>query len=141
MTMGPLLHEQVCYTLYSTSGTITQAYRTLLEPLKLTYPQYVVMMALLQKDKVSVTALAETIGLSKPTMTPLLKRLELLEYITREFEAGDDRKKCISLTPLGRSLAGDIDDVATKALCATGLTSDEADQLLSLCQKIKSELS
>jgi len=139
--MGPILHEQVCYTLYSTSGVITQAYRSLLEPLKLTYPQYVVMMALLQKDKVSVTALAETVGLSKPTMTPLLKRLELLEYVTREFEPGDDRKKCISLTLLGRSLATDIDRAAKDALCATGLSRDEADQLISLCQKIKNKLS
>jgi len=139
--MGPLLHEQVCYTLYSTSGVITQAYRALLEPLKLTYPQYVVIMALLQKDKVSVTALAETVGLSKPTMTPLLKRLELLEYITREFEQGDDRQKCISLTPLGRSLASEIKDIAKHALCATGLSHDEAGQLLSLCQKIKRELA
>ncbi len=139
--MGPILQEQVCYTLYSTSGVITQAYRALLEPLKLTYPQYVVMMALIQKDKVSITALAETIGLSKPTMTPLLKRLELLEYVTREFEPGDDRQKRITLTPLGRSLATDVDDVARKALCATGLSNDEAKQLISLCQKIKGELA
>ena len=139
--MGPILQEQVCYTLYSTSGVITQAYRALLEPLKLTYPQYVVMMALLQKDKVSVTALAETVGLSKPTMTPLLKRLELLGYVTREFEPGDDRQKRITLTPLGQSLTTDIDDVARTALCATGLSSDEAKQLISLCQKIKSELA
>jgi len=139
--MGPILHEQVCYTLYSTSGVITQAYRTLLAPLKLTYPQYVVMMALLQQDKVSVTVLADKVGLSKPTMTPLLKRLELLNYITREFEPGDERQKCISLTSLGRSLADDIAEVANKALCATGLSSEEAEQLISLCQKIKRELA
>jgi len=139
--MGPLLHEQVCYTLYSTSGVITQAYRSLLEPLKLTYPQFVVMMALLQKDKVSVTQLAETVGLSKATMTPLLKRLEVLEYIRREFKTGDERQKCISLTRLGRELATDVDRVAKQALCATGLSHDEAEQLISLCQKIKLGLS
>jgi len=139
--MGPLLHEQVCYTLYSTSGVITQAYRSLLEPLKLTYPQFVVMMALLQKDKVSVTQLAETVGLSKATMTPLLKRLEVLEYIRREFKTGDERQKCISLTTLGRELATDVDRVAKQALCATGLSHDEAEQLISLCQKIKLGLS
>jgi len=139
--MGPLLHEQVCYTLYSTSGVITQAYRSLLEPLKLTYPQFVVMMALLQKDKVSVTQLAETVGLSKATMTPLLKRLEVLEYIRREFKTGDERQKCISLTTLGRELATDVDRVAKQALCATGLSHNEAEQLISLCQKIKLGLS
>lgn len=139
--MGPVLHEQVCYTLYSTSSAITQAYRSLLKPLNLTYPQFVVMMALWQEDSVSVTELAATIGLSKPTMTPLLKRLETLDYITREFEQGDERQKCISLTKSGQSLVTDADCVAKQALCATGLSNDEAEQLIMLCQKIKVSLS
>jgi DNA-binding MarR family transcriptional regulator len=99
------------------------------------------MMALWQKDSVSVTELATTIGLSKPTMTPLLKRLEMLDYITREFELGDERQKCISLTKLGQSLVADADSVAKQALCATGLSNDEAEQLILLCQKIKVSLS
>ncbi len=139
--MGPILTEQVCYTLYSTSSIITQAYRSLLKPLNLTYPQFVVMMALWQKDSVSVTELAATIGLSKPTMTPLLKRLEALDYITREFEPGDERQKCISLTQQGQSLVADADRIAKQALCATGLTNNEAEQLIQLCQKIKVSLS
>jgi DNA-binding MarR family transcriptional regulator len=138
--MGPLLHDQVCYTLYSTSGVITQAYRSLLEPLKLTYPQFVVMMALWKKDSVSVTELAVEVGLSKPTMTPLLKRLELLNYINREFMLGSERNKCISLTPAGKSLAEEADKVAKKALCATGLNTEEASQLILLCNKIKTTL-
>jgi len=139
--MGPKLHDQVCYGLYSTSGLITQAYRSLLEPLKLTYPQFVIMMALWQKDSVSVTELATEVGLSKSTMTPLLKRLELLDYINRGFLAGDDRKKCISLTAIGTSLAEEADKVAKQALCATGLTAEETRQLILLCNKVKSELS
>jgi len=98
------------------------------------------MMALWQKDSVSVTGLAKEVGLSKPTMTPLLKRLELLGYITRECLLGDDRKKCISLTPTGQSLAVEASKVAQEALCATGLTGEEAAQLISLCRKIKTEL-
>ena len=139
--MGPILNEQVCYTLYSTSSVITQAYRSLLKPLHLTYPQFVVMMALWQKDKISVTELAATIGLSKPTMTSLLKRLETLGYITREFEPEDERQKSIELTDLGRSFASEADKVAQQALCATGLSNDEASQLMLLCQKIKVQLS
>ncbi|MDX2370809.1 MAG: MarR family transcriptional regulator [Colwellia sp.] len=139
--MAPKLHDQVCYALYSTSGLITQAYRSLLKPLKLTYPQFVVMMALWEQDSVSVTELAREVGLSKPTMTPLLKRLELLDYINREFLSGDDRKKCISLTPTGKSLVEEADKVAKKALCATGLSTDEAEQLIALCNKVKTELS
>lgn len=139
--MGLKLHEQVCFALYSTSGLITQAYRSLLEPLKLTYPQFVVMMSLWQKDNISVTELAINVGLSKSTMTPLLKRLEFLNYITREFQLGDERTKCISLTPSGQALAKKADKVAQQALCATGLSSEDAKQLIALCNKVKTELS
>lgn len=135
--MGPVLDKQVCYSLYSTSSVITQAYRSLLQPLKLTYPQFVVMMALWQNDHISVTALAKTVGLSKPTMTPLLKRLELLGYITREYEEGNERKKNVALTPLGQSLAPEAEKVAEQALCATELTKSEAQQLIALCKKVK----
>lgn len=139
--MGPTLYEQVCYALYSTSGVITQAYRSLLEPLNLTYPQFVVMMSLWQKDTISVTELAATVGLSKPTMTPLLKRLELTGYITREHDAGDERQKSIVLTSLGRSFASKGNEIVKQALCATGLSNDEAEQLISLCNKVKNKLA
>ena len=139
--MGPKINDQVCYTLYSTSRIITQAYRELLQPLKLTYPQFVVMMALWQQDSVSITELAKLVGLSKATMAPLLKRLEILGYINRKFLSGDDRKKCISLTETGKCLAEDAEKVAKQALCATGLSKDEADQLMSLCNKVKTALS
>ncbi len=135
--MGPVLKEQVCYSLYSTSCRITQAYCSLLEPHKLTYPKFVVIMSLWQKDNILVTELAKTVGLSKSTMTPLLKQLELVAYITREFELGNERQKNVPLTPYGRSLAEDAEIVAQKALCATSLTSDEAEQLISLCKKVK----
>lgn len=138
--MGPIFDEQVCYALYSTSNVVTQAYKVSLKRLKLTYPQFVVMMALWQKDKVSVTELAMTIGLSKATMTPLLKRLELLGYITRHFVEGDERQKCITLTESGQALKGEGDIVAREAFCKTKLTDKEAEQLMSLCQKIKTNL-
>ncbi|OUR65461.1 MarR family transcriptional regulator [Methylophaga sp. 42_25_T18] len=139
--MGPIFDEQVCYTLYSTSNIVTQAYKSLLSPLNLTYPQFVVMMALWQKDQVSVTKLAMTIGLSKATMTPLLKRLESLGYVSRKFVEGDERQKNIALTKTGRSLVTQGDVVAKQALCATGLSDAEAKQLISLCQKVKVNLS
>lgn len=139
--MPPKIHDQICYALYSASSQVTQAYRPLLQSFKLTYPQFVVMMALWEKDEVSVTDLANTVGLSKPTMSPLLKRLELLGYVRREYAADDDRQKCIMLTKLGKSLSGDADKVAKEALCATGLKNKEAETLISLCAKIKFSLS
>ncbi|MFW5440110.1 MAG: MarR family winged helix-turn-helix transcriptional regulator [Methylophilaceae bacterium] len=113
----------------------------MLAPLELTYPQFVVMMSLWQKDHISVTELANTVGLSKSTMTPLLTRLALLKYITKEFEAGNDRQKCIALTKLGQSHAKEANKAAEKALCATGLNNDEAQQLISLCNKVKTNLT
>ncbi len=139
--MGPKLQNQVCYALYSASSQVTLAYRSLLQPLKLTYPQFVVMMALWKKDGVSVTELAKSVRLSKPTMTPLLKRLALLGYISREYEAGDDRQKCIALTESGLSLAQEANKAAKQALCATGLNDNEAKQLISLCSKVKTSLT
>lgn len=139
--MGPKHYDQVCYALYSTSSQITQAYRSLLQPLKLTYPQFVVMMALWEKDNITVTLLAERVGLSKATMTPLLKRLELLGYANRELSAGDERQKYITLTEEGQALAQEANRVAHEALCATGLNNDEASQLIKLCSKIKTSLS
>lgn len=139
--MGPILGEQVCYTLYSTSNVVTQAYKSLLIPLHLTYPQFVVMMALWQKDHISVTQLALTVGLSKATMTPLLKRLELLGYISRKFVDGNERQKNIALSVAGKALVDKGNAVALQALCATGLSDEEAKQLISLCQKVKSNLT
>lgn len=74
------------------------------------------------------------------TMTPLLRRLELLHYITKKAEPGDDRQKWIKLTALGRSHAGNAESAAKKALCATGLNADEAEQLIILCNKMKHNL-
>lgn len=139
--MGPIFDEQVCYALYSTSNLVTQAYKSLLEPLQLTYPQFVVMMALWQKDKVSVTQLALDIGITKATMTPILKRLEMTGYVSRDFVEGDERQKSITLTTSGQSLVSNGRDVAEQALCATGLSHEEATQLISLCNKVKSNLS
>lgn len=138
--MGPILQKQICYVLYSTSSVVTKAYSTLLKPLKLTYPQFVVMMALWQKDQISVTELAQTIGMSKSTMSPLLRRLEVLNYITKKFALGDDRQKIITLTTLGQSHAESASRVAEQALCATGLNSNEAKTLFILCNKIKLNL-
>jgi DNA-binding MarR family transcriptional regulator len=139
--VGPKLDEQVCYNLYATSNVITQAYKSLLGELALTYPQFVVMMALWQQDNIPVSALAETIGLSKATMTPLLRRLEKFGYIVRQQADDDERKKLVALTEKGRQAVTVGNDVASQALCETGLTLDEAKQLIQLCQKIRLTLN
>jgi DNA-binding MarR family transcriptional regulator len=139
--MGTILNKQICYALYSTSSVITKAYSDLLKPLKLTYPQFVVMMALWEKDHISITELADVVGLSKSTMSPLIRRLESLNYITKRQELGNDRQKCIVLTQFAIDHVAAAEQAAQKALCATGLNNEEAEQLLFLTNKIKLNLS
>ncbi len=139
--MGPKLEEQLCYSLYSTSRAVTQAYKSLLDPLNLTYPQYVVMMALWEKQSVTITHIAETTGLSNATLTPLLKRLEKNGFIKRKSIQNDERQKVIELTSKGKTLAIKADKAATQALCATGLNQTDVKKIMSLCDLIKTNLN
>ncbi|MCL5974969.1 MAG: MarR family transcriptional regulator [Gammaproteobacteria bacterium] len=138
--MGPLLEDQVCYALYSTSGEVTKAYAELLKPHQLTYPQFVVMMALWQDDGASPTNLAKAVGLSKATLSPVLKKLESNGYLIKEAVPGNDKVKSMVLTKKGRELAAEGENIAKVALCATGLNETEVKQLLGICNKIKTNL-
>jgi MarR family transcriptional regulator, organic hydroperoxide resistance regulator len=138
--MGPKLHEQVCYSLYSTSRAITQAYKALLDPLNLTYPQYVVMMALWEEDGLMISKVADITGIGNATLSPLLKRLETNGYIERRSEDSDERQKVIALTRAGKTLGKKARKASELALCATGLSDKEAANLMSLCESIKKEL-
>ena len=137
---GPKLNEQVCYALYSTSRAITQAYKGLLEPLNLTYPQYVVMMALWEKEAVMISEIADTTGLSNATLSPLLKRLESNGFIERRSTDTDERQKQLVLTKEGKALGKKAKKASELALCATGLSEKEAIKLMSLCKSIKKRL-
>ncbi len=139
--LGPKLAEQVCYALYSTSGDVTQAYGHLLKPYHLSYSQFVLLMGLWQQDAVSVTELGRIIGLSKATLTPMLKTLEKRGYLQRKRVPGNERRMAVTLTRQGRDFAAEAEHIAHQALCATGLTVEEAAQLIALCDKIKTNLS
>jgi DNA-binding MarR family transcriptional regulator len=139
--MGPDLNEQVCYALYSTSRAVTQAYKPLLEPLNLTYPQYVVMMALWGNDVVAISEVAEITRISNATLTPLLRRLEANGYIERRTTKTDERQKSIVLTGAGKTLARKAKKASETALCATGLAEKDVTRLMNLLQQIKSNLA
>jgi DNA-binding MarR family transcriptional regulator len=95
------LDNQLCFALYSASGRMTRAYRALLEPLGLTYPQYLVMMCLWEQAPRTVKAIGEAVGLETGTLTPLLKRLEAAGAITRRRDTEDERRVIVGLTPAG----------------------------------------
>ena len=132
----PKLDSQLCFALYSASNHLTSIYRSLLEPLELTYTQYVVMMALWETNNVSITELAKRTGLSKATMTPLLKRMEKKQLIERQQLEGNERQKNIVLTKAGSELSAAAERVAEQAFLATGLSQKQAQKLIKLCQTI-----
>ena len=98
------LDKQLCFALYSASLAMTKVYKPLLAPLGLTYPQYLVMLALWEHDGQSVSALGDRLALDSGTLTPLLKRLETQGRISRERDIEDERRVIVRLTPDGRRL-------------------------------------
>ena len=98
------LDKQLCFALYSASLAMTKVYKPLLAPLGLTYPQYLVMLALWEHDGQSVSALGDKLALDSGTLTPLLKRLETQGRVRRERDAEDERRVIVQLTPAGRQM-------------------------------------
>jgi DNA-binding MarR family transcriptional regulator len=98
------LDKQLCFALYSASLAMTKVYKPLLAPLGLTYPQYLVMLALWEDDAQTVSGLGDKLALDSGTLTPLLKRLETQGQLSRERDAEDERRVIVRLTPAGRQL-------------------------------------
>lgn len=99
-----LLDHQLCFALYSASLAMTKVYKPLLDDLGLTYPQYLVMLCLWERDAQSVSALGHRLSLDSGTLTPLLKRLQALDLVSRERSTEDERRVHVRLTPQGWAL-------------------------------------
>lgn len=98
------LDRQLCFALAATSRSVIGLYRDLLDPLGLTHPQYLVMLALWERDPRSVRGIAAELRLDSATLSPLLKRLEVSGYVRRERSTADERQLEVSLTTAGRAL-------------------------------------
>jgi DNA-binding MarR family transcriptional regulator len=102
--MPLLLGNQLCFAVYSTAHAFNRAYKPLLDRLGLTYPQYLVMLVLWERDGVPVKDIGERLMLDSGTLTPLLKRLETAELVKRSRSTEDERQVLIALTPRGQTL-------------------------------------
>lgn len=98
------LEQQVCFALAVASRSVVSIYRPLLEPMGLTHPKYLVMLALWENEPLRVGELADLVKLDPGTLSPLLKRLEAKGYVRRERDPHDDRALAVVLTPEGRAL-------------------------------------
>ena len=105
------LDEQLCFPIYAASNLIVKAYRPFLTPLGLTYPQYLVMLVLWEKECVSVGDLGQILHLDSGTLTPLLKRMETSGLINRSRDPNDERRVLISLKDKGRDLSAEAEKI------------------------------
>ena len=129
------LDNQLCFRLYSASRLMTQAYTPLLSEHGLTYPQYLVLMVLWEKEEVSSRELAECLHLDYGTLTPVLKRLSQAGYLRRERSEEDERLLTLTLTDAGRELREKAVAIPPAVAKCMGLTAEEFGTLYTLAYK------
>ncbi|MEV6374162.1 MarR family winged helix-turn-helix transcriptional regulator [Micromonospora musae] len=123
------LEEQVCFALSVAARGVVAVYRPLLEPMGLTHPQYLVMLALWQHAPLSVRELSRLLQLDPGTLSPLLKRLEATGYVRRERAAGDERSLAVTLTAAGAALRAQAEQIPAAIVARLGLPVAELQQL------------
>ena len=128
-TAVPALDDFVCFAVYSLGHAFNKLYQPLLKRLNLTYPQYVTMVALWQRDDLTVTQLGQRLHLDSGTLTPLLKRLEAAGLIIRARDKADERQVRIRLTKAGTALKDKARTISDTVLCATGRTAADLRRL------------
>ena len=135
------LDNQLCFALYSTSLAMTKVYKPLLAALDLTYPQYLVMLALWQEDGLMVSELGARLFLDSGTLTPLLKRLEAGGLVTRLRDTQDERRVLLRLTATGRRLKARAARIPACIMQATQSSLPELSALTRDLQALRERLS
>ncbi|WP_382154035.1 MarR family winged helix-turn-helix transcriptional regulator [Hydrogenophaga sp. ANAO-22] len=128
------LDHQLCFALYSASLAMTKLYKPLLEEMGLTYPQYLAMLVLWENDGVTVSELGDRLYLDSGTLTPLLKRLETADLVTRLRDVQDERRVLIRLTAAGRKLKA---RAARIPGCVLQATQCDVSEVMALTQQVQ----
>ncbi len=129
------LNNQVCFPLYACSKELVRQYSPYLKQLGLTYTQYIVMMVMWEKESISSRELARLTHLDYGTLTPVLKRLENSNYLTRNRMKEDERLLLLQITEEGKNLKEKAVDIPPSIAKCTGLTMDEFETLYKLTYK------
>jgi MarR family transcriptional regulator, organic hydroperoxide resistance regulator len=134
------LSQQACFALYSASLAMTKVYKPLLASLKLTYPQYLVMLALWERDARMVSEIGDALFLDSGTLTPLLKKLEAMGYVLRQRSEMDERCVVIDLTAAGRALQKKAAPLSQCIADASGCSAAELNSLTARLQSLRTSL-
>ncbi|WP_374008596.1 MarR family winged helix-turn-helix transcriptional regulator [Leifsonia sp. LS-T14] len=122
----PVTDEMVCFSLYAATRATTQAYRTLLEPWGLTYPQYLVLVTLWMEGEQTVGSLGDHLQLDSGTLSPLLRRMEQSGLVRRERRPGDERVVTVAIGERGQELRPELAHIPARIAAGTGLPDQEA---------------
>ena len=134
------LENQLCFPLYACAKEVTRRYKPFLDPLGLTYTQYITMMVLWEKKEVRVKDLGEVLYLDSGTLTPLLKRLEQKGLITRSRYQDDERALCVQITDLGETLQEKAKSVPEEMRACLPLSAKEMQVLKKLLDRTLSAI-
>lgn len=134
------LESQLCFPLYACSKEVVKQYKPLLDPLGLTYTQYIAMLVLWEYGEVNVKTMGEYLYLDSGTLTPVLKRLEQQGYITRKRSDADERVLTVKLTKEGRELKEKAQIVPEQMACRMSMSKDDFEELYRLLYKMLGKL-
>ena len=134
------LDDQLCFAVYSASLAFNKVYKKSLQRLGVTYSQYLVLLVLWQKDNVTVSEIGEKLFLNSATLTPLLKRLEGMNIITRERSTEDERQVMIELTKSGKDLRQKAEEIPATLLCSMDLPIEKVVELKNRVVKLRERL-
>jgi MarR family transcriptional regulator, organic hydroperoxide resistance regulator len=135
-----LLRNQVCFALHNAARAANALYRPLLDPLGLTYPQYLVLLLLWERDVRTVGELGAALDLDSGTLSPLLKRLEGAGLVARRRSAGDERVVEVRLTPAGTAMRRRARRIPAALMAATGLSAADLSTLHSTLTRVAGSL-
>ena len=130
------ISKQLCFPLYACSKEIVKRYKPYLDPLDLTYTQYITMMIIWEEKEITVKALGDKLYLDSGTLTPVLKKLEQKGYVKRSRSKDDERNLIITLTDEGLELKKQACKIPAKMGQCVKLSPEEAEQLYTLLYKI-----
>lgn len=130
------LDNQLCFPVYAASRLITREYQPHLDELGITYPQYIALMVLWEKDEISVNEITQKLILNTNTVTPLLKRMELQGLITRQRSNTDERKVIVKLTDKGKALEEKAAEIPQKLIEGLADSNMTVNELISLKESL-----
>ncbi len=131
------LENQICFPLYVAAKEVVKRYRPLLDPLGLTYTQYIAMMVMWEHKSVTVGKLCELLCLDTGTLTPMLKKMEAAGLVERRRSKDDERSVIVTITETGEALRAKASEIPARMAQCVSLSTEDAVKLLELLNKLR----